>query len=133
MDYASMQSRNDPHTIAHLAAMRSSVWAMQSLLERAGREIDADRDNRLNAQIRALTVRHLVEQSCRDVLRHFARAYGPYPLAMNEECVQRYQELDLYLLQSHGERDLESLGRLNPAVQSSNSWREQEEDRTEKR
>lgn len=58
------------------------------------------------------TVRHLVEQACSDVLRRFARAYGPYPLAIHEETAQRYQELDLYLRQSHGERDLESLGEL---------------------
>jgi hypothetical protein len=29
---------------------------------------------------------------------------------MNEEIGRRYQELDLYLRQSHAERDLESLG-----------------------
>ncbi len=112
VDYASKQSRHDSHTIAHFAAMQSSVWAMKSFLEKAGREIDADPDNRLNAQIRALAIRHLIEQSCTDVLRRFARAYGPYPLAMNEESIQRYQELDLYLRQSHAERDLESLGNL---------------------
>lgn len=116
VEYASTQSRRDPHTLAHLAAMRASVWGMRSFLEKAGREIDIDPDNRLHAQIRALTARHLIEQACTDVLRRFARAYGPYPLAMNEESAQRYQELDLYLRQSHAERDLESLGRLIPTV-----------------
>ena len=39
-------------------------------------------------------------------------AYGPmYPPAMNEKVSRRYQELDLYLRQSHVERDLEALGR----------------------
>lgn len=60
--------------------------------------------------IRALTVRHLVEQACTDILRRLARAYGPHPLAMEEDVSRRYQELDLYLRQSHAERDLESLG-----------------------
>ena len=31
------------------------------------------------------------------VLRRFARAYGPYPLAMNKDVSQHYQELGLYL------------------------------------
>ena len=61
--------------------------------------------------IRALTVRHLVEQACTDVLRRLPRAYGPYPLVMEENISRRYQELDLYLRQSHAERDLEALGR----------------------
>jgi hypothetical protein len=59
--------------------------------------------------IRALTVRHLVEQACTDLLRLLSRAYGPHPLAMDEEVALRYQELDLYLRQLHAERDLESL------------------------
>jgi hypothetical protein len=32
---------------------------------------------------------------------------------MNEEVSKRYQEVDLYLRQSHAERDLESLGRAS--------------------
>jgi len=60
---------------------------------------------------RALTVRHLVEQACTEVLRRLPRAYGPHPLAMDEDVSRRYQELDLYLRQSHAERDLEALGK----------------------
>lgn len=112
VDYALTQRRSDPHTLAHLAAMWSSISALRACLQTAGEEIDRNPKYRLNGQIRALTVRHLVEQACSDILRRFARAYGPHPLAMNEETVLRYQELDLYLRQSHGERDLESLGQL---------------------
>jgi hypothetical protein len=32
---------------------------------------------------------------------------------MNDEISQRYQEVDLYIRQSHAERDLESLGRAS--------------------
>jgi alkylation response protein AidB-like acyl-CoA dehydrogenase len=112
MDFALMQTRNDPHTVAHQGAMQSSIWAMRSFLQSAGEEIDRNPEDRLSGRIRALTVRHLVEQACSDVLRRFARAYGPYPLAMNEESAQQYQELDLYLRQAHAERDLELLGEL---------------------
>jgi hypothetical protein len=62
------------------------------------------------AEIRALSLRHLIEQICTDVLRRIPRAFGPFPLAMNEAISLRYQELDLYLRQSHAERDLERLG-----------------------
>lgn len=109
VDWALQQKRDDPHTRAHLGAMTASAWALESLLNAAGREIDASPLNVRAAHIRALTVRHLVEQHATDILRRFARAYGPHPLAFDSEASRRYQELDLYLRQSHAERDLEAL------------------------
>lgn len=111
VDWALEQKRDDPHTLAHLGAMQSSVWALKSHLDTAGAEIDKQPENSCAARIRALILRHLVEQECTNILRRLPRAYGPYPLAMNEQTGRRYQELDLYLRQSHAERDLESLGR----------------------
>jgi alkylation response protein AidB-like acyl-CoA dehydrogenase len=111
VEYANEQSREDPHTLAHLGAMRASIWASLSYLDSAGREIDAAPKDREGAVVRALTVRHLIEQACTDILRRLPRAYGPHPLAMDEKISKRYQELDLYLRQSHAERDLEALGR----------------------
>jgi hypothetical protein len=112
VDYAAHQKRNDPHTMAHFGAMHSSVWALRSYLESAGREIDKDTNTFARARILALTVRHLVEQSCTDILRRLTRAYGPHPLVSNSEVSRRYLDLDLYLRQSHAERDLETLGRV---------------------
>ena len=119
VDYAKEQSRDDPHTLAHLGAMHASIWALLSHLDAAGLEIDTAPGDRNKALIRALTLRHLVEENCTSILRRLPRAYGPHPLAMDENVSRRYQELDLYLRQSHAERDLESLGRairiqLNP-------------------
>ena len=111
LDFALSQKRNDPHTLAHLGAMHAAVWALRAYLDAAGREIDQDPANAGQAYIRALSVRHLVEQAGTDILRRLARAYGPAPMAMNAEISMRYQELDLYLRQSHAERDLEALGR----------------------
>ncbi|WP_260740489.1 acyl-CoA dehydrogenase family protein [Tunturiibacter lichenicola] len=111
VDYANEQCREDPHTLAHLGAMRASIWASLSYLDSAGREIDAAPKDCERALVRALTVRHLIEQACTDILRRLSRAYGPHPVAMDEKISKRYQELDLYLRQSHAERDLEALGR----------------------
>jgi alkylation response protein AidB-like acyl-CoA dehydrogenase len=110
VDYAAHQSRADPHTLAHLGAMYAEIWALESFLDTAGRQIDADPCNVPVAHTRALTVRHLVEQACSEIMRRFARAYGPRPLAFDSEVSRRYHELDLYIRQSHAERDLESLG-----------------------
>jgi hypothetical protein len=44
-----------------------------------------------------------------DILTRLTRALAPHPLAC-QAISRQYQELDLYLRQSHGERDLEILG-----------------------
>ncbi|MBB5060528.1 alkylation response protein AidB-like acyl-CoA dehydrogenase [Granulicella aggregans] len=112
VDFALASKRDDAHTLAHLGAMEANVWALLSLLNTAGDEIDASPTDRISAERRALQLRHMVEQSGSDILRRFSRAYGPQPLSMNESVSRRFQEADLFMRQSHGERDLESLGRL---------------------
>jgi alkylation response protein AidB-like acyl-CoA dehydrogenase len=111
VDYAKEQFKDDPHTLAHLGAMHAAIWGLRSFLNTAGHEVDAAPGDCHKALMLALTVRHLVEQASTDVLRRLARAYGPHPLALDEKISERYQELDLYLRQSHAERDLEGLGR----------------------
>ena len=112
VDWAAKQQRSDSHTLAHFGAMRSSLWIMEMLLHAAGAEIDSSPSNQQAAHLRALQVRHLVEVHATDILRRLARAYGPHPLAFEEAISMRYQELDLYLRQSHAERDLNALGAL---------------------
>ena len=112
LDFALASQRDDPHTLAHLGAMQATVWGMYSLLRQAGDEIDGAPCDRKAGQVRALQLRHLIEQMGTEVLQRFSRAYGPYPLSMNEDIAVRCQEAALYMRQSHAERDLESLGRL---------------------
>jgi hypothetical protein len=84
---------------------------VRSLLQAAGDEIDVDFENVRRAGIRALSLRHLVEQSCTDTMLRFGRALGPRPLAFDGWIARRFQELSLYIRQSHAEADLEHLGR----------------------
>ena len=108
LDYAVTTKRNDPHTMAHLGAMHANVRAMESMLKTAGDCFD--REPEVNAMTEALAVRHTVEQLSTDTLRRFARALGPAPLVKDVDVARRYAELDLFLRQSHAERDLEVLG-----------------------
>ena len=109
--FARQSKRDDPHTTAHRAVMESNVWAMRALLTQTGQEIDSSPGDVTAAHVRALRLRHLVEQLATDTLHRLARAYGPYPLAMDAAMSRRYAELQLFLRQCHGERDLEALGR----------------------
>lgn len=88
--------------------MDASLWTMGSALAQAARDIEECTESQTMSI--ALRMRHCVEQGCTDILRRLPRADGPYPLAMDHEVSQQYQELDLYLKQTHGERELEALG-----------------------
>jgi hypothetical protein len=111
VDYALKNARAEPHTLAHLGAMSADAWAMEAYLHCAGREIDADTADSGRAMVLALKVRHLIEQACSDILRRLGRAFGPRPLAFDLAISRRCQEVELYIRQSHAERDQESLGR----------------------
>lgn len=110
--FADASRRNDPHTKAHRAAMRSNIWAMQALLAEAGREIDVAPADGPAAHQRALMLRHQIELLADDLLRRFGRAYGPFPLALHPDASRRYHEVEIFKRQSHAERDLEALADL---------------------
>jgi alkylation response protein AidB-like acyl-CoA dehydrogenase len=110
LDYALNTVRDEPHALAHVGGISADGWALQAYLDAAGCQIDQDPNDGELAQTLALTVRHLVEQAASDVLRRIGRAFGPRPLAFDCGVSKRYQELELYIRQSHAERDLEALG-----------------------
>lgn len=111
VDHVRAHVTDNPHNLAHLGAMQANVWAMYAALDSAGRELDLEPSNRNASIVRALSLRHVVESLSSDVLDRFGRACGPRPLAFDSVTSTRYQELNLYLRQSHAERDLEVLGR----------------------
>lgn len=107
IDAASHLNKRDPHTRAHVGALQASAWGLRAFLELAGREIDADPQDRSGtARTRGLKARHLIERTCTEVLDRFARATGPHLLAYDTNIVRQHQALSLYIRQCHGERDL---------------------------
>jgi alkylation response protein AidB-like acyl-CoA dehydrogenase len=116
IDYARKHAREtNSHAMAHLGALEANGWQLRALLQAAGQEIDNDFENARAARVRALCLRHLVEQSCTDTMLRFARAFGPRPLAFDARIARRFHELSLYIRQSRGESDLEDLGRKSLA------------------
>ena len=112
VDYARRTVSDSPHGRAHVGAMYAAEWAMAACLKTAGDEIDREPDDKNAAVQRALAVRHTIEHFCSDILQRFGRTFGPRPLAFDKVIAQRYQEVELYIRQSHAEHDLETLGRL---------------------
>jgi len=58
----------------------------------------------------ALRVRSTVAAAAETVLRRVAHALGPAPLAFDERHARRVADLEIYLRQHHGERDVAALG-----------------------
>jgi alkylation response protein AidB-like acyl-CoA dehydrogenase len=107
IDAAVGLKRRDPHSRAHVGALEAIAWGLHAILEQAGREIDADpQDRSRTARTRGLKVRHLIERACAEVLDRFARATGPHLLAYDAHLIRQHQALTLYIRQCHGERDL---------------------------
>lgn len=102
-----------PDTHRDTAAGASSAMSFQldALLALAGSEIDADPANAVGARVRALQLRHGVERTCVAIIDQLGRAFGPRPLAMEAAVHRRVLDVQLYIRQCHGERDLEVLGR----------------------
>jgi hypothetical protein len=102
-------NRRDPHSLAHLGALKAVRWGNLAILEQSAREIDSDPSNAALARERAYYARHLIERSCTEVLDRFGRATGPQLLAFDGAVAQRHGELGLYIRQCHAERDLEKV------------------------
>jgi alkylation response protein AidB-like acyl-CoA dehydrogenase len=110
VDAAALLQRRDAHSRAHLGAMQAAAWGLLALLDKAGQEIDADPlDERGEARVRSLKVRHLVERLCTDILDRFGRATGPQLLAYDRQIARQHMALTLYIRQCHAERDLETI------------------------
>lgn len=103
-------TRRDPHSVAHLGSAVSWARCAVDVLRIAADDIDRRPHDRVGAQARARHVRHVVERSCMASMADLAVGAGPEPLAFDDAIVRRTQQLELYIRQCHGERDLEPLG-----------------------
>ena len=103
-------TRRDEHSCAHLAAAFAAVQGMRSLLQQAALDIDAAPSDLVAAEVRARAVRHLIERLCTSAMDELAVGAGPEPLAFDAEIIARTQQLQLYIRQCHGQRDLAPLG-----------------------
>ncbi|MFE1794754.1 acyl-CoA dehydrogenase [Streptomyces sp. NPDC059517] len=101
------------HAAAHLGAVDMLLHTADTVLRRAGDDIDADPfDVREEARVRGLRVRALAEKVCTEVLEHVGRATGAGPLCRDERHARAVADLTVYVRQHHAESNLAELGRL---------------------
>jgi hypothetical protein len=90
---------------AQLAALDAASWNLTSILELAGREIDADPGDAAAARRRALRVRHLIRCNCTEVLERFGYATSPELLAFDEDVARQHAALSSCIRQSHSDSE----------------------------
>ncbi|WP_157162790.1 acyl-CoA dehydrogenase family protein [Actinoalloteichus spitiensis] len=104
----------DDHQAAHLGALRTAIAATDALLVRTAGELDDGRAGGSGDAGTALVVdlaRAAAESTARDVLDRAPRVVGPVGLTRDRDLPRRLADLQVYVRQHHGERDLASIGR----------------------
>jgi alkylation response protein AidB-like acyl-CoA dehydrogenase len=107
--------RGDEHDAAHLGRVDTALAAAGAVLREAAVEVAdpaAATESPERARRRALRARAAVEDAVETVLRSTGRATGPRPLAHDAHHARHVADLEVYVRQSHAERDLAALGHL---------------------
>ncbi|MCD2197629.1 acyl-CoA dehydrogenase family protein [Actinomycetospora endophytica] len=105
----------DEHDAAHRGHIDAALGAAGAALREAAAAITdpgARAESILTARRRALRVRAVVEAAVETAVRSTGRATGPRPLAQDAVHARHVADLEVYVRQSHAERDLAALGRL---------------------
>lgn len=105
------QSRDDDLARLSVGTVDAALHAAGATLAAAAAAIDRGDGDGPAGELLALRVRAVVVDAVERTLREVAHALGPAPLAFEEEHARRVADLELYLRQHHGERDLAALGR----------------------
>lgn len=98
----------DQHQRALLGQLTSELAAADALLIRTAEMIDTE--PAATHRTAAWTTRSAVERCCRSVLEVTPRLVGVAALTRQPGLEQRLSDLNVYLRQHHGERDLAALG-----------------------
>ncbi len=98
----------DDHRLAHVGALHAELQAVDALLVRTAEAIDADPTHAHRTAV--WTARAAAERACRSVLDRAPVAAGVTGLAGSATLAARLADLQVYVRQHHGERDLAALG-----------------------
>ncbi|WNV86198.1 acyl-CoA dehydrogenase family protein [Umezawaea sp. Da 62-37] len=99
----------DEHQLAHLGAVHTALRSAEALLADAAARVDAAPD--ADHATLMSTCRAAAERAAWETLDRVPRITGPTPLCRDRAFAQRLADLQVYVRQHHGERDLAALGR----------------------
>ena len=91
----------------HVGIVDAALFAAATTLEHAADAVDTRTGD---GALLASRVRAVIADAVETVLRQVGHALGPAPLAFDQAHAARVADLELYVRQHHGERDLAALG-----------------------
>jgi alkylation response protein AidB-like acyl-CoA dehydrogenase len=94
----------------HIGVVDVALHAAEATLDAAAEAIDAGCAAGQAGAMLALRVRSVVAEAAERVVHQVGHALGPAPMAFDEQHARRVADLELYVRQHHGERDLAALG-----------------------
>jgi hypothetical protein len=94
----------------HVGIVDAELHASEATLAGAAAAIDAKAADGSAGEILGLRVRAAVVSAVERTIRQVGHALGPAPLAFDDDHARRVADLELYVRQHHGERDLARLG-----------------------
>lgn len=100
----------DPVRALNLGTADAARFSARCALDAAAAEVDAGAADGERGALLAARVRAVVSAAGERILREVGHALGPAPLAFDEVHARRVADLEIYLRQHHGERDLADLG-----------------------
>lgn len=107
--------RLDPHAAAGLGAIRADLDTMEMTLEAAACRADQQSIPLPQVERMAQSIRARAAALAEDTLTRAGHALGPGPLAFDADHSARVADLQVFVRQHHGGRDLARLGSLGPA------------------
>jgi alkylation response protein AidB-like acyl-CoA dehydrogenase len=103
----------DDVALMHLGGLDTLLAGARAALDAAAAAFDTDpSDHSGRAAAVARRTRAVVEAAATQTIERVGRALGAAPLALDGAHARRVADLQLYLRQSHADRDLVALGRL---------------------
>ncbi len=106
--------REDQHADAHLGAVDAALYGAACALRYCAAWIDEH--PRESAEYPARRLRAQVEAAVSDVQSHVSRALGASPFCQSAHFARLCSDLQVFIRQSHAERDLAELGRQAAAT-----------------
>ena len=100
--------RPEPHADAHLGSVDAALYGAAAALRECAQWIDAH--PQADASLPVQRLRAQVEMAVEDVCRHVGRALGATPFCRDPHFARLAADLQVFIRQSHAERDLAHLG-----------------------
>ncbi|MBC7529971.1 MAG: hypothetical protein H7318_00225 [Oligoflexus sp.] len=119
---SSAKAYKEPHDQAQRGRAYSSLKACTIYLRYLATRIEDPKTSIAELRREALSFRHLVDQTCSDLVTQSLRAIGPILMVSDAEHLQRCMDLQIFTRQCHAEKDWATLSKEIDNLDFKGDW-----------